>query len=407
LIACHYIIGQKFLPSILVSAVTFFGCYLEKKKFINTFEMPEHIIMIVCQELYIDVKKSRNCDEKIINVICDEKISLSWQEILDGLKNLMGTDIVDDVVDSVDDQYMIRTYYPKETEKQQLAILDTLCLDKIEKIGKGTFSRVFKICNNKKEYALKEMKEGQDFFVLELIILRSLSHCNVISLFGVTSNCKGLILELMNCTIEKYIFEESFLAMDKNFQNFYTLQLLTGLNYIHSMGCIHRDIKPSNILVKGEWPNLAIKYCDFGLSIGVGVALKKHKRDDTDIVTLWYRPPEILLGSTVYDSSIDVWSLMCTICELLLGKPLFNGSNDVNQLYKIFVVMGKPNNDVWPGVKELPNFKWINNFPNLPVFQAKTLVSQNEKIGNLISKGLTVNPSIRPSTEKLLEEFSK
>ncbi|RLN96842.1 hypothetical protein BBJ28_00017957 [Nothophytophthora sp. Chile5] len=124
-------------------------------------------------------------------------------------------------------------------------------------------------------------------------------------------------------------------------------QLLDVMEYMHSIDIIHRDIKCSNLLMTRDH---LLKVADFGLARSVrGDQLFTNK-----VVTLWYRPPELLLGATSYDASIDMWSIGCVFAELYIGHPIFQGKTELEQITKIFDICGTPTTDSWPDYKFLP-----------------------------------------------------
>ena len=128
-------------------------------------------------------------------------------------------------------------------------------------------------------------------------------------------------------------------------------QILAGLNYCHAHRIIHRDLKPQNILVsKGG----NVKIADFGLARAFSLPIKTLTHE---IETLWYRAPEILLGQKQYSLGVDSWSIGCILAELIEKRPLFIGDSEIDQIFKIFQFFGTPNNNLWPGISELPDFK--------------------------------------------------
>ncbi|XP_050224037.1 protein IMPAIRED IN BABA-INDUCED STERILITY 1 isoform X2 [Mercurialis annua] len=225
--------------------------------------------------------------------------------------------------------------------------------EKLEKIGQGTYSSVFRARENEtgKIVALKKVRfdnfepESVRFMAREILILRRLDHPNVMKLEGlITSRLSCsiyLVFEYMEHDITGLLscpdvrFTESQIKC-------YMRQLLAGLEHCHSKGVMHRDIKGSNLLVNNEG---ILKVGDFGLA---NFCHSGQRQPLTSrVVTLWYRPPELLLGSTEYGASVDLWSVGCIFAELLLGKPILQGRTEVEQLHKIFKLCGTPPDDYW------------------------------------------------------------
>ncbi|KAG6701576.1 hypothetical protein I3842_08G172200 [Carya illinoinensis] len=140
---------------------------------------------------------------------------------------------------------------------------------------------------------------------------------------------------------------DSFEKIDK--VKCYVHQLLSGLEHCHNHGVLHRDIKGSNLLIDNGG---ILKIADFGLA---SIFDPNHKRPMTSrVVTLWYRPPELLLGATDYGVGIDLWSAGCILAELLAGKPIMPGRTEVEQLHKIYKLCGSPSDEYFKKLK-LPN----------------------------------------------------
>ncbi|KAF9681665.1 hypothetical protein SADUNF_Sadunf05G0025600 [Salix dunnii] len=232
--------------------------------------------------------------------------------------------------------------------------------EKIDKIGSGTYSNVYKARDllTGKVVALKKVRfdnlepESVKFMAREIIILRRLNHPNVVKL-------EGLVTSRMSCSLY-LVFEymEHDLAglaaspavkFTEAQVKCYMHQLLSGLEHCHKRGVLHRDIKGSNLLIDNEG---ILRIADFGLASFFD---PNHKHPMTSrVVTLWYRPPELLLGATDYGVSIDLWSAGCILAELLAGKPIMPGRTEVEQLHKIYKLCGSPSDEYWKKSR-LPN----------------------------------------------------
>eukprot|EP01155_Anaeramoeba_flamelloides_P049347 Anaeramoba_flamelloidesc41513_g1_i1.p1 GENE.c41513_g1_i1~~c41513_g1_i1.p1 ORF type:complete len:186 (-),score=33.52 c41513_g1_i1:395-952(-) len=129
------------------------------------------------------------------------------------------------------------------------------------------------------------------------------------------------------------------------------LQLLRGIKYLHDNWIVHRDIKTSNLLLNNKG---ILKLADFGMAREYGDPIKQYT---PLVVTLWYRAPELLLGAKTYGPEIDMWSVGCVFAELLNKEPLFPGNGELDQLDKIFRLLGTANEKIWPGFNDLPMVK--------------------------------------------------
>lgn len=195
-------------------------------------------------------------------------------------------------------------------------------------IGSGTYAKVYQAIdtNNNMVVALKEIQlneaEGMPSTALrEISILKSTFHHNIIKLLQVvhTQDLLVIVFEFIDYDLMKYI---------RRHNNVYQLiqQLIDGINYIHKNSIIHRDLKPSNILVRKDG---CLKIADFGLARMISPMDYAYS---SEVVTLWYRAPELLMGCSDYLYEIDIWSLGCIIYEMITKKPLLEGINKQSQL---------------------------------------------------------------------------
>lgn len=170
-----------------------------------------------------------------------------------------------------------------------------------------------------------------------------------------------------------------------------------GTNYIHKNKIIHRDLKPQNLLITNEG---IMKIGDFGLARGYGIPVKNYTHE---VVTLWYRPPDVLLGSKTYLTTVDVWSIGCIFAEMINGVALFDGINAQDQLKKIFKIRGTPSEKTYPEIINLP--EWVGH--EYEFYQTQDLhkiCPRLDKDGiDLLNKFLQIDPSKRISIQDALE----
>ncbi|KAJ3009955.1 cyclin-dependent kinase 5 [Thoreauomyces humboldtii] len=173
-------------------------------------------------------------------------------------------------------------------------------------------------------------------------------------------------------------------------------QLLTGIAFCHEHRVLHRDLKPQNLLINKK---LDLKLGDFGLARAFGIPVRSYSHE---VVTLWYRAPDVLMGSRQYSTSIDLWSAGCIMAEMASGRPLFPGSSIKDQLLRIFKVLGTPDERTWPRIKELPEYK-----ADFPVYSRTSLDTFSNKLDangiDLLSKLIEFQPEKRISAEKALQ----
>lgn len=290
---------------------------------------------------------------------------------------------------------------------------------KLNKINEGTYGIVYKAKDEKtlEIVALKKIKMKEDRFeeeygfpltsLREINILLSCNHPSIVNVKEVVVGGKNdndvyMVMEHLEHDLRG--------IMDRKKEPFSTsevkclmMQLLEGLKYLHTNWIIHRDLKPSNLLMNNSGE---LKICDFGMARQYGSPIKPYTQM---VVTQWYRPPELLLGAKEYSTAVDMWSVGCIMAELLSQKPLFPGKSELDQLQKIFAVLGTPSEAIWPGFSSFPNAK--AKFPTQPnnllrkKFPAISFVGGqilSERGFDLLNSLLTLDPEKRLTVEEAL-----
>lgn len=281
----------------------------------------------------------------------------------------------------------------------------------LEKIGQGTYSTVYKARDllTGKIVALKKVRfinldpESVQFMAREIYVLRRLDHPNVIKLEGLVaskmSNSLWLIFQYMEHDLAGLAARPGIKFTHSQVKCFMQ-QLFNGLNHCHNNGVLHRDIKGANLLINDDG---ILKIADFGLAT---IFTSELKRPLTSrVVTLWYRPPELLLGAQKYGVSVDLWSSGCILAELLSGKPIMPGRTEVEQLHMIFKLCGSPSEEYWR----------MSKLPHATIFKPqhpyKSSISQEFRdfpspAVALLERLLAVDPTDRgTSSSALMSEF--
>ncbi|KAH9257989.1 hypothetical protein BASA81_003552 [Batrachochytrium salamandrivorans] len=284
-------------------------------------------------------------------------------------------------------------------------------------VGEGTYGVVYKAMEIAKPSNIVAMKkirlEQEDDGVpstalREISVLRELEHPNIVRLIDVehasTPNQRlYLVFEWVDQDLKRHMDEIAKSPevnkgkMTSNQVRAYMQQLLLGLDYCHSAGVVHRDLKPQNLLIDRHG---VLKIADFGLARAFCIPLRSYTHE---VVTLWYRAPEILLGGRTYGLGVDTWSVGTIFAELVNFYPLWPGDSEIDELFHIFRSLGTPNEKLWPGVSLLPDYKTV--FPNWPKPPASKMVASGElcKDGiHLLQRLLEYNPSDRISAKAAL-----
>jgi len=234
------------------------------------------------------------------------------------------------------------------------------------RLGSGSYGTVYDGVNSQTNAAVAIKKQRyqandgvQQHLLRELVALAELKHQNIVQLLDVIfDRDRGrcwLILERMDLDLNNYISTLLGEDIEMRLCQSYVSQLLCGVQFCHARGLVHGDLKPQNLLINMQGD---LKIADFGLA---RLLSGQNCIRDTEIATRWYRPPEMLLGSAVYNSALDMWSVGCIFGEMLHKKPLFPGDSEIDTLYRIFRILGTVDESSLPGVEKMPFYR--NNFP--------------------------------------------
>ncbi|KDQ21040.1 hypothetical protein BOTBODRAFT_169704 [Botryobasidium botryosum FD-172 SS1] len=278
----------------------------------------------------------------------------------------------------------------------------------LTQVGEGTYGKVYKARDTvrSRNVALKRIRveaERDGFPVTamrEIKLLQSLRHSNIINLYEmmVSKGAVYMVFEYMDHDLTGVLSQHQFTFAPAHLKSL-CHQMLAGLAYLHHKGVIHRDMKGSNILLnnRGE-----LKLGDFGLA---RFYQKRRRTDYTNrVITLWYRPPELLLGATEYGPEVDMWSAGCIMLELFTKKPIFQGNDEIHQLEVVYRLMGTPSADDWPGFNNLP---WSELVKPKELSRARFREAFQKYLSpaalDLAAALLTYNPDKRVSAAQALE----
>ncbi|CAF0797862.1 unnamed protein product [Didymodactylos carnosus] len=274
-------------------------------------------------------------------------------------------------------------------------------------LGKGTYGIVRKAydCVEQHSVAIKCISlnnEGIPSTALrEISLLRELKHVNLIELYNIEIKKETqqlyMIYEYMEMDLYEYM-KKYCQQLPENVSKSYLKQLLNGINYCHNNRILHRDLKPQNILI--NW-NGYLKLADFGLGRQFQLPMRMYTHE---VITLWYRPPEILLNAQKYSTSVDLWSIGCIYVEITHNRPLFPGDCEIDQLFRIFRTLGTPDDNIWPDFSKLPDHK--NVFPRWTPQNMKCILTEmDDDAHDLIMQMLIYDPEKRIPAHKALEHI--
>lgn len=231
---------------------------------------------------------------------------------------------------------------------------------RIAQVGEGTYGQVFKAKSEStgilvalKKIRMEAEKDGFPITAMrEIKLLQMLRHPNVVRLHEMmTTSIRGsvyMVFEYMEHDLNGVLHHPDIRFTPAHLKSL-SGQLLAGLDHLHQRSVLHRDLKGSNILLNNAGQ---LKLADFGLA---RLYAKRRQADYTNrVVTLWYRPPELLLGATQYGSEVDAWGAGCILLELFMRKAVFQGTDEIHQVQTIVDVLGPMNEARWKGVEALP-----------------------------------------------------
>jgi len=244
---------------------------------------------------------------------------------------------------------------------------------KTDFLGEGQFATVYKaedLENDNQIVAVKkiklghrtEVKDGINRTALrEIKLLQEISHPNIIGLLDVFGHKSSisLVFEFMETDLEVIAKDTSLVLSPPHIKSF-VLMTIQGLEYLHQHWILHRDMKPNNLLLD---PSGVLKIGDFGLAKVYGSPNRVYTHQ---VVTRWYRCPELLFGAKNYGVGVDMWAVGCILAELLLRVPFLPGESDLGQLSKTFETLGTPTESDWPDMKNLPDYVDFKPFPRIP-----------------------------------------
>ena len=256
--------------------------------------------------------------------------------------------------------------------------------------------------------ALKTIELDQDegipsTAIREIALLKYLKHPNVVSLHDVIhmSDKLTMVFEFLELDLKRYLDVCGATGLELITVKSLLFQLLQGTAFCHRQRVLHRDLKPANLLLNRAG---ILKLADFGLArtFAMEVSSLKH-----EVITLWYRGPELLLGCTNYCTEVDMWSIGCIFAEMVNGTPLFPGQSEGKQLETVITRMGTPTLQDWPAMRNLPFFNEqemnANPIPMQPLDSLVPRLRGDVDGLDLLARLLVYDPSKRVTAEEAMQ----
>lgn len=254
----------------------------------------------------------------------------------------------------------------------------------------GTFQYVYKARDKDtgklvtlKRYRNEEdiMVDGDPPYLREIAALTRLQHPCVIKLLDTVNDGHRVfvITEFVETDLHRHLRNLNGLLPPDHIKS-YTSQIIQGIEHCHRHGIMHRNIQPGSIVLTSDGK---VKLSEFDISRTFTISNSTPSSLNGVACCLWYRPPEILLGSTLANVAADMWAIGATVAEMLAKKALIPASSELDALFKIFRMFGTPSEHCWPGVSLLP--AWSTEFPKWPTLRMKNLF---EPRGYLCEEGM-------------------
>lgn len=264
--------------------------------------------------------------------------------------------------------------------------------ESIHQVGEGTYGQVFKARSERTGalVALKKIRmdaERDGFPVTamrEIKLLQALRHENVVRLHEmmVTRSSIYMVFEYMEHDLNGILAHPQVQFSDAHLKSL-AQQLFSGLDYLHRKAVLHRDLKGSNLLLNNQG---RLKLADFGLA---RFYAKRRQGDYTNrVVTLWYRPPELLFGETQYGSEVDMWGAGCIFLELFVKKPVFQSETELGQVTAITDILGPVTKENWPDVDKLAWYEMVKPAAVAPVASAEMEANKKDYVASNFGKYL-------------------
>ncbi|XP_004209538.1 cyclin-dependent kinase 20 [Hydra vulgaris] len=278
------------------------------------------------------------------------------------------------------------------------------------KIGEGAHGMVFKAKQLQsgevvalKKVQIRRLEDGVSNTALrEIKALQQIDHENVVRLYDVFPHGTGFVLvfEFMLSDLSE-VLRNFKNPLSKSQIKSYMIMLLKGISYCHLKKIMHRDLKPANLLISCFG---YLKIADFGLA-RIFQNDPNKRQYSHQVATRWYRAPELLYGSHTYDEGVDLWAIGTIFGEMLNNSPLFPGESDIEQLCCVLHALGTPDEDQWPGLKELPDFNKISFPKNNPIPFEKLVPDASKDAIDLLKKFLVYSSKERIPAEKALLHY--